>query len=64
MSVCIHIFETIFSEFMNIYRNMPKEMLLISRTDNILRSINRELNAKVNRFSIMARCAPLFNKLG
>jgi len=42
---------------MNIYRNMPKEMLLISRTDNILRSLNRELGAKVNRFSIMARCA-------
>ncbi|KAF0983602.1 hypothetical protein FDP41_010667 [Naegleria fowleri] len=45
------------SEFMNIYRHMPKEMLLISRTDNILRSLNRELGAQVNRFSIMARIA-------
>ncbi|EFC43929.1 predicted protein, partial [Naegleria gruberi] len=51
------LFESRRAEFMDIYRNMPKEMLLISRTDNILRSLNRELGAKVNRFSVMARCA-------
>ncbi|KAL9646949.1 hypothetical protein ABK040_013807 [Willaertia magna] len=45
------------SDFIDIYKNIPKEMMFILRTDNILRSLNRELGAKVNRFSIMARAA-------
>ncbi len=45
---------------MNIYRNMPKEMMLISRSDNLLRSINRELGSPVNRFNVMARAAKKF----
>eukprot|EP00761_Pharyngomonas_kirbyi_P002876 gb/GECH01002880.1/.p1 GENE.gb/GECH01002880.1/~~gb/GECH01002880.1/.p1 ORF type:complete len:712 (+),score=85.24 gb/GECH01002880.1/:1-2136(+) len=44
-------------DFMNIYRNMPKEMMLLMRCDNLLRSLNQELGAPVNRFAIMARTA-------
>ncbi|EFC38704.1 predicted protein [Naegleria gruberi] len=44
-------------DFVNIYKNMPDNMVFILRTDNILRALNRDLGAKVNRFSIMARAA-------
>ena len=44
-------------EFMNIYKKMPAEMLFVSRADNILRALNQELGAKVNRFTVMARAA-------
>ncbi|KAL9641509.1 hypothetical protein ABK040_013430 [Willaertia magna] len=43
--------------FLNIYRNMPEAMVFILRCDNILRSLNNDLGANVNRFSIMARMA-------
>ncbi|KAL9651144.1 hypothetical protein ABK040_002861 [Willaertia magna] len=44
-------------DFLKVYQKMPKEMILIGRADNILRSLNRDLGAKVNRFKIMARAA-------
>lgn len=47
-------------DFMNIYRNFPPEMMMIMRTDNLLRALNQELGngtSVVNRFAIMARAA-------
>jgi len=38
-------------------KTMPRHLLLILRNNNLLRSINMELGAPVNRFSIMARYA-------
>ncbi len=43
--------------FKNIFNHLPNEMLLLLRTFNLLRSINYELGAPVNRFAINARVA-------
>ncbi len=47
-------------DFMNLYRNLPMEMMIIMRSDNLLRSLNQELGngtSVVNRFAVMARAA-------
>lgn len=37
--------------------SMPRSILFVLRTTNLLRSINKELGAEVNRFLLMARCS-------
>nr|CAG4710374.1 unnamed protein product [Naegleria fowleri] len=44
-------------EIINIYKSMPADMLFVGRADNILRALNKDLGAKANRFTIMARSA-------
>ncbi|KAG2386443.1 hypothetical protein C9374_002187 [Naegleria lovaniensis] len=44
-------------EIINIYKSMPADMLFVGRADNILRGLNKDLGAKANRFTIMARSA-------
>jgi len=36
---------------------MPRDLLFVLRTTNLVRSINKDLGAKVNRFQIFARAA-------
>jgi len=38
-----------------VMKNMPREILLVLRNCNLVRSINRDLGTPCNRFSIMAR---------
>ena len=44
-------------EVMELIRSIPREFLLILRNNNIVRSINRELGAPVNRFTLFGRQA-------
>ena len=44
-------------EVMALVRQIPREFLLILRNNNIIRSINRELGAPVNRFTLFGRQA-------
>ncbi|KAF0981425.1 hypothetical protein FDP41_012082 [Naegleria fowleri] len=43
--------------FQQMIRNMPSEMLLIMRTNNLLRYVNQSLGVPVNRYVIYARVA-------
>jgi aarF domain-containing kinase len=43
--------------FKNISENMPKEMYIIGRAGNLIRSINGDLGFPVNRFTISSRIA-------
>lgn len=44
-------------EVMELIRQIPREFLLILRNNNLIRSINRELGAPVNRFTLFGRQA-------
>eukprot|EP01100_Stratorugosa_tubuloviscum_P013650 TRINITY_DN6984_c0_g1_i1.p1 TRINITY_DN6984_c0_g1~~TRINITY_DN6984_c0_g1_i1.p1 ORF type:complete len:343 (+),score=113.37 TRINITY_DN6984_c0_g1_i1:128-1156(+) len=44
-----------FGTFAELTKEMPKEMLIILRNANILRSINHELGAPINRCAVLAR---------
>lgn len=41
-----------------IFRDMPKDLLLVLKTNNLLRYVNDELGAPVNRFQIIAQYVP------
>lgn len=44
-------------QLLQMSKDMPRELLLVMRNQNYLRSLNAELGAPVNRFRIMARSA-------
>lgn len=44
-------------EVMELLQQIPREFLLILRNNNLIRSINRELGAPVNRFTLFGRQA-------
>jgi aarF domain-containing kinase len=44
-------------ELVNVMKQMPRELLLVLRNTNLVRSVNRELGTPVNRFVIMAEVA-------
>eukprot|EP00741_Cyanophora_paradoxa_P009533 tig00001525_g9233.t1 len=41
-------------DFVEFLRDLPRDMLLVLRTNNFLRAINKDLGAPANRFAIMA----------
>ncbi|KAG2373125.1 hypothetical protein C9374_012857 [Naegleria lovaniensis] len=51
-------------KFQQMIRNMPSEMLLIMRTNNLLRYVNQSMGVPVNRYVIYARVATvgIYNK--
>jgi len=51
------LFEKSLNDMMQAFEDMPRELLLVLRTQNYLRSLNHELNHPVNRFRIMAKTA-------
>jgi len=44
-------------EMVDVLKTMPRSLVLVIRNLNLLRSLNRELGAPVNRFTVMARTA-------
>ena len=50
-------FESKIPQALETFQKMPRELLLVLRNQNYLRSINHELGYLVNRFRIMAACA-------
>lgn len=45
------------TEFLSVLEQLPREVLLLLRTQNYLRAINRDMGVPVNRFHLMARLA-------
>lgn len=46
-----------FETINDVLGSVPKDLLFIFKTTNLVRSINKDLGATVNRFLIMARYA-------
>lgn len=42
-------------ELNQVFEKMPRELLLVMKTNNLLRFINEQLGSPVNRFSVMSR---------
>jgi len=44
-------------KFMDTMQTLPEELFLVLRSNFLLRSVNRDLGAPINRFNVMARAA-------